>query len=199
MSHLDNHYIPASKQREAPGQGLNWIGKSMKRVEDPRMLAGKGRYIDDIVLPNMAHAAVLRSPHAHARIKSIDTAKAEALPGVVLVMTGAQAGGHRPASAGRERDHPCRTARCGAGRGREANDELRCIAASFKGALSASGKRGLVRTEPAFHDPMDLVRVGAPVRGCPLGHRFFGVSSLLSRNERGIARQAFPARSGLFG
>ena len=91
MSHLDNHHIPASKQREAPRQGLNWIGKSMKRVEDPRILAGKGRYVDDIVLPNMAHTAVLRSPHAHAKIKSIDTSKAEALPGVVLVITGAQA------------------------------------------------------------------------------------------------------------
>ena len=62
MSHLDNHYIPASKQREAPGQSLNWIGKSMKRVEDPRLLAGKGRYVDDVVLPNMAHAAVLPMP-----------------------------------------------------------------------------------------------------------------------------------------
>jgi hypothetical protein len=90
MSHLDNHYIPASKQREVP-PNLNWIGKSMKRVEDPRLLAGKGRYVDDVVLPNMAHAAVLRSPHAHARIKTIDSSKAEALPGVVLVMTGAQA------------------------------------------------------------------------------------------------------------
>jgi CO/xanthine dehydrogenase Mo-binding subunit len=90
MSHLDNHYIPASKQREAPRKGLSWIGRSMKRVEDPRILAGKGRYVDDLVLPNMAHAAVLRSPYAHARIKSIDTSKAAALPGVVLVMTGAQ-------------------------------------------------------------------------------------------------------------
>ena len=91
MSHLDNHYIPASKQREIPREGLNWIGKSMKRVEDPRILAGKGRYVDDVVLPHMAHAAVLRSPHAHARIKSINTSKAEALPGVILVITGAQA------------------------------------------------------------------------------------------------------------
>ena len=68
-----------------------WIGQSMKRVEDPRLLTGRGRYIDDLVLPRMAHAAVLRSPHAHARIKSIDTSRAEALPGVELVMTGAQA------------------------------------------------------------------------------------------------------------
>jgi CO/xanthine dehydrogenase Mo-binding subunit len=91
MSHLDNHRIPASRQRETPRKGLNWIGKSMKRVEDPRLLTGKGRYVDDIVLPNMAHAAFLRSPHAHAKIKSIDISKAEALEGVVVVVTGARA------------------------------------------------------------------------------------------------------------
>jgi CO/xanthine dehydrogenase Mo-binding subunit len=91
MSHLDNHRIPPSRQREVPRKGLSWIGKSMKRVEDPRLLTGKGRYVDDIVLPNMAHAAFLRSPHAHARIKSIDISKAEALEGVIVVVTGAHA------------------------------------------------------------------------------------------------------------
>jgi CO/xanthine dehydrogenase Mo-binding subunit len=91
MSHLDNHQIPNSRQREVPRKGLEWIGKSMKRVEDPRLLTGKGRYIDDIVLPNMAHAAFLRSPHAHAKIISIDTSKAEALEGVIVVVTGAHA------------------------------------------------------------------------------------------------------------
>jgi len=65
-----------------------WIGQSMKRVEDPRFLRGKGRYIDDIQLPNMAVAAVLRSPHAHARIVRIDTSAAERLPGVHVVVTG---------------------------------------------------------------------------------------------------------------
>jgi len=68
-----------------------WIGQSMKRVEDPRLLTGRGKYIDDIVVPNMAHAAVLRSPHAHARIKKIDASKARVLPGVLLVLTGAEA------------------------------------------------------------------------------------------------------------
>ena len=52
----------------APGDaGLRWIGKSINRVEDPRFLRGEGRYIDDITLPNMLHAAIKRSPHAHAR------------------------------------------------------------------------------------------------------------------------------------
>ena len=80
--------IPASRQRERPGQPLKWIGKSLKRVEDPRLLTGQGRYIDDIDRPNMLHAAVLRSPHAHARIVSIDVSAAAALPGVVAVLTG---------------------------------------------------------------------------------------------------------------
>jgi CO/xanthine dehydrogenase Mo-binding subunit len=81
--------IPPSRQREKPGQNLKWIGQNMKRVEDPRLLTGQGRYIDDIDLPNMLHAAVLRSSRAHARIKSIDTRAAAALPGVVKVLTGA--------------------------------------------------------------------------------------------------------------
>jgi CO/xanthine dehydrogenase Mo-binding subunit len=84
-------YIPPSRQQEAPRKELKWIGKSIKRVEDPRLLTGNGQYIDDIVLPKMAHAAILRSDRAHARIKRIDVAKAKALPGVILVMTGEDA------------------------------------------------------------------------------------------------------------
>ncbi len=68
-----------------------WIGKNMKRVEDPRLLTGRGKYIDDVHLPNMAEAAVLRSPYAHAKIISIDTSAAEQLPGVICVLTGKQA------------------------------------------------------------------------------------------------------------
>lgn len=68
-----------------------WVGKSIQRVEDPRLLRGRGGYIDDIRLPGMLHGAAVHSPHAHARIKSIDTGEARALPGVVAVITGAQA------------------------------------------------------------------------------------------------------------
>lgn len=84
-------YIPPSRQQEAPRKGYKYIGQNMKRVEDPRLLTGNGQYIDDIVVPKMAHAAVLRSDRAHARIKRIDTAKAKALAGVYLVLTGAEA------------------------------------------------------------------------------------------------------------
>src|ERR1700755_706463 len=64
------------------------IGQSVSRFEDPRLLRGGGRYVGDIVLPGMAFGHVLRSPHAHARIKSIDTSKAKAAPGVLVVLTG---------------------------------------------------------------------------------------------------------------
>ena len=64
------------------------IGESIKRKEDARFLRGQGRYLDDVVLPNMTHMAILRSPHAHARIKSIDTSAASAKPGVIAVITG---------------------------------------------------------------------------------------------------------------
>src|ERR687892_2190725 len=66
----------------------HWLGRSVKRKEDDRFLQGKGNYIDDINLPGMLHMSVLRSPVAHARINSIDTSAAEALPGVVAVVTG---------------------------------------------------------------------------------------------------------------
>lgn len=69
-----------------------FIGKSVKRVEDKRFITGKGRYTDDINLPGMTHAYILRSPYAHARIKSIDTSAAAAMQGVVTIMTGDEVG-----------------------------------------------------------------------------------------------------------
>lgn len=80
--------IPAPRRSEEPRPDMRWIGKSMKRIEDPRLLTGNGKYIDDIMLPGMVHAALLRSPIAHARIKSIDVTRARALPGVLAVVTG---------------------------------------------------------------------------------------------------------------
>ena len=58
----------------------------LKRKEDARFIRGQGNYLDDIRLPGMVHGAVLRSPYAHARIVSIDTSNAEALPGVRAVL-----------------------------------------------------------------------------------------------------------------
>ena len=63
------------------------FGAPIRRREDPRLLSGRGRYVDDIDLPGMLHAAVLRSPHAHARIKSIDLADVLGVDGVLNVLT----------------------------------------------------------------------------------------------------------------
>ena len=76
----------------------NGIGESQRRMEDFRFLTGKGNYIDDMNLPNQAYAMVLRSPEAHADIKSIDASEALALDGVLAVITGEEwkAAGYGP-------------------------------------------------------------------------------------------------------
>ncbi len=73
---------------------IGGIGHSVKRKEDDRFIQGAGRYLDDIVLPGMLHMAILRSPVAHARIRSIDSSEAQAMPGVVAVVTGEMLAGY---------------------------------------------------------------------------------------------------------
>src|SRR5438046_9511409 len=63
-------------------------GQSVKRKEDARFIRGRGNYVDDVKLPGMLYLDIARSPYAHARIKSIDTSKALAIPGVLAVITG---------------------------------------------------------------------------------------------------------------
>ena len=70
------------------------FGSGIRRREDPRLITGSARYTDDISLPGMVYAAILRSPHAHARIKRIDTTRAKAAPGVIGVFTGKDIDGH---------------------------------------------------------------------------------------------------------
>ena len=73
---------------EEPVQTSTYTGSRVRRTEDPRLLAGRGQYVDDLTVPKMIEAAVLRSPVAHARITSIDVSQARALPGVFDVITG---------------------------------------------------------------------------------------------------------------
>lgn len=75
--------LPASKPR--------YVGRAVPRVEDPLLLSGRARFIDDLSFPGMLHCAILRSPYPHARIVSIDTSPALALPGVVAAVTGEDA------------------------------------------------------------------------------------------------------------
>lgn len=64
------------------------FGSSIKRREDPSLITGSGKYTDDLVVPDMVYAAIVRSTHAHARIRSIDTSEAQAMKGVLAVFTG---------------------------------------------------------------------------------------------------------------
>ena len=70
-----------------------YVGARVLRKEDPRLITGTATYTDDLALTGMVHLYFVRSPHAHARIKRIDTAKAKGAPGVVTVLTGAEAAG----------------------------------------------------------------------------------------------------------
>ena len=79
-----NEMTPTSAERAEKLQGM---GCKRKRVEDIRFVQGKGNYVDDITLPGMLYGDFTRSPHAHARVKKIDTTKAAAVPGVVAVIT----------------------------------------------------------------------------------------------------------------
>ncbi|SFL39978.1 xanthine dehydrogenase family protein molybdopterin-binding subunit [Geodermatophilus ruber] len=77
--------------------GVQTIGANVKRLEDPRLLRGEAAYVDDIQVPGLRHMAVLRSPHAHARVLSVDVGAARALPGVDDAFSAADLGAQPPA------------------------------------------------------------------------------------------------------
>ena len=66
------------------------MGQPLKRKEDPRLITGLGKFVDDVKLPGLSFASILRSPYASASIKRIDVSKAEALPGVICILTGSE-------------------------------------------------------------------------------------------------------------
>jgi carbon-monoxide dehydrogenase large subunit len=80
--------MSAAPEYLQPGKS-QWIGKPVRRLEDRHLMTGRGRFTDDVTLPNLAHCAFARSPHAHARIARIDAAAARQAPGVIAVFTGA--------------------------------------------------------------------------------------------------------------
>jgi CO/xanthine dehydrogenase Mo-binding subunit len=118
------------------------IGQSVLRREDPRLLQGRGRFFDDLKLADQLHAAIVRSPHAHADITGIDTRTALHMPGVHAVLTGANYRadglGSLPSMA------PTRgatAARCFCRRGRRLRSTVSC--------MSATGSRQTpVRSQP---------------------------------------------------
>jgi carbon-monoxide dehydrogenase large subunit len=76
---------------DLPTSSPRWVGKAVKRVEDRSLLTGRTEFIDNVILPGMLHCAILRSPHAHARVSRVDASQAQELPGVVAVITGEDA------------------------------------------------------------------------------------------------------------
>ncbi|MFQ5477436.1 MAG: xanthine dehydrogenase family protein molybdopterin-binding subunit [Candidatus Binatia bacterium] len=76
---------------DMPNTETRFVGKAVDRVEDPQLLTGSTEFIDNLVLPGMLHCAILRSPHAHARIRGVNTKKAEELAGVIAVVSGEDA------------------------------------------------------------------------------------------------------------
>src|SRR3989442_13797810 len=80
--------VPRKKMNDKAGNGA-WVGKRMKRKEDPRMIRGISHYTDDLKLAGMVHCAFARSPHAHAGIQAIRPDAAKALPRVMAVYTSA--------------------------------------------------------------------------------------------------------------
>jgi carbon-monoxide dehydrogenase large subunit len=81
------------KAKAKPKGSERYFGRAMKRVEDPRLLKGIATYVDDLKLPSMLHAEFVRSPHAHAKINSINTDSAKKLRGVVGIFAGADVNG----------------------------------------------------------------------------------------------------------
>jgi CO/xanthine dehydrogenase Mo-binding subunit len=79
--------IPTSL-KDLPTSNIRFVGKDVKRVEDPSLVTGRAEFIDNLSFPEMLHCAIMRSPHPHARITGMDTSAAEKLPGVTAVLTG---------------------------------------------------------------------------------------------------------------
>src|SRR5438105_14100775 len=149
-----------------------WIGKSIRRIEDPRFLTGRGHYVDDIRLPGMLHAATLRSPYAHAWIKSIDVEAARKLPGVVAVVTGSEAAelcNPMPDFGPAPDKHVWRC--LAAGEVRYSGEYVAAVVAESR--YVAEDARDLVEVEyeplTPVVDPLEAMKPGSPLVHEPLG------------------------------
>ncbi|OFZ97498.1 MAG: hypothetical protein A3H35_18465 [Betaproteobacteria bacterium RIFCSPLOWO2_02_FULL_62_17] len=162
------------------------MGQPVPRTEDPRLLTGRGKYLDDMTLVAQCHAYVLRSPHAHARIVSIDTAAAEKMPGVLLVLTGRDwaAGNYGflpPLMPRKRRDgtplfNPPRPA-LASGRVMLVGDPVAFVVAETVAMAKDAADRVAVEYEP-LPSLTDTARIGKPGalelwEGCPDNETFF--------------------------
>jgi carbon-monoxide dehydrogenase large subunit len=147
---------------ELPVMQPKYVGKDVPRIEDATLLMGRAEFTDNLAFPGMLHAAVLQSPHPHARIKRIDTSKAEALKGVVAVITGAEAkewSDPVPGMPGGWAGHALAVDKV-----RFAGDPVAAIAATSR--YIAEDARDLIEVEyeilPAITDPVKALDPGGP-------------------------------------
>ena len=150
------------------------LGQPVPRFEDPRLLRGGGRYVDDMVLPRMVFGHVLRAPHAHARVRSIDASRARTAPGVLLVLTGAEwresGWGDLPAAGGMKRpggraSYRPRFPALVEDRVRWVGDYVAFVVAETKHQAMDAAELIEVEYEPL---PAVVATAGAPAPGAPL-------------------------------
>ena len=175
---------------ERQQQGGGYIGQALRRREDIRFVQGRGRYVDDLILPGTAWCAFLRSPHAHARIRSVSTKAAFARPGVLLMLTAddwARAGHGEltvvhPMPFGDGRPMNCAPRPAFArGKVHHVGDIVAAVVAESRWAAEDAAEAVEVAYEPlpAVATPRDAVAPGAP-----LVHERFG-SNVVFEIERG--------------
>ncbi len=157
---------------------MTLIGTSVKRVEDKRFLTGKGQYTDDIKIPGMTYAYFIRSPHAHANIKSIDISTASSEPGVVEIITGKDVAEVNGVPAGwqvdfingetmKEPKHPLLVPDTV----KHVGDAVAMVIAESYGAAKDAAEKVFIDYEvlPAVVSPSDALKEGAPLvhADCP--------------------------------
>ena len=176
------------------------IGQPVPRVEDPRFITGRGRYVDDIELPHQSHGVVVMSPHAHATIKRIDTATAKAAPGVLAVLTGADVLADRlgglappmPEDMGGPKGFRTLRAILAADKVRAVGDRVAFVVAETQAQARDAAELIEIEYEPlpAVTDVEDAVKPGAPVlwEGAPNN-----VSFTLMMGNKDATEAAFAA------
>ncbi len=145
---------------EAESTGKSYIGSNVRRIDAPSKVSGRLRYAGDMIMPGMLHMQVLRSPHPHALIKSIDTSAAEALEGVACVITSADVPG-KDGFGVFVHDQPVMAR----GKVRYVGEAVAAVAA--EDLVTARKALSLIKVEyeplPAVFDPEEALRPGAPV------------------------------------
>ena len=157
---VQNGTLPAAALLEDETEGGDFIGKNVRRIDTPSKVSGRLKYAGDMTMPGMLHVQVLRSPHAHARIVSIDTSAAEAMEGVAGVITSADVPGEDGFGVF-VNDQPIMAR----GKVRYVGEAVAAVAAEdpliAKRALSSI--EVVYEPLPAVFDPDEALRAGAPV------------------------------------